>query len=196
MHLIQCLRHYFKIRSLNGKNSTISIHNQETQAEEDLFRLEHSGFHDFYQNFGFNLDHFTSTHPSSIHYAMAHMDPMQRTLFVHNTLTSANDIKSAHAWSDNVFWATCPNANLFIENRLPVYQHFLDTNARLTIGTDSLTSNWQLSVLEEMKTISKYQSYVPFDTLLQWATLNGAMALGLEDSLGSIEKGNHPEYCC
>lgn len=62
----------------------------------------------------------------------------------------------------------------------------------MTIGTDSLTSNWQLSVLEEMKTIAKYQSYVPFETLLQWATLNGAMALGMHDLLGSLEEGKSP----
>jgi cytosine/adenosine deaminase-related metal-dependent hydrolase len=62
----------------------------------------------------------------------------------------------------------------------------------MTIGTDSLTSNWQLSVLEEMKTIARYQSYVPFATLLRWATLNGAEALGFDDTLGSLEVGKTP----
>jgi cytosine/adenosine deaminase-related metal-dependent hydrolase len=81
---------------------------------------------------------------------------------------------------------------LYIENRLPNYQHFLDTNAKVTIGTDSLTSNWQLSILEEMKTIARFQSYVPFTTLLRWATLNGAEALGFDDVLGSIEVGKRP----
>jgi cytosine/adenosine deaminase-related metal-dependent hydrolase len=68
----------------------------------------------------------------------------------------------------------------------------LDTEARVTIGTDSLTSNWQLSILEEMKAISRYQRYVPFETLLRWATLNGAQALGFEDTLGSLEVGKTP----
>ncbi|MCB0663517.1 MAG: amidohydrolase family protein, partial [Saprospiraceae bacterium] len=121
-----------------------------------------------------------------------HMDPKQRTLFVHNTMTTVEDIEAATKWNKNIYWATCPNANLFIENRMPNYQRFLDTNAKVTIGTDSLTSNWQLSIVEEMKTIAKFQSYVDFDTLLQWATLNGAEALGFEDELGSIEKGKTP----
>jgi cytosine/adenosine deaminase-related metal-dependent hydrolase len=81
---------------------------------------------------------------------------------------------------------------LYIENRLPNYQYFLDTGAKMTIGTDSLTSNWQLSILEEMKTIARFQSYVPFQTLLRWATINGAEALGFDDQLGSIEVGKKP----
>ena len=120
------------------------------------------------------------------------MNPANRTIFVHNTLSTRDDIEAAHAWGSQVFWATCPNANLYIENRLPNYQLFLDTQARVTIGTDSLTSNWQLSILDELKTIARYQSYVPFDMLLRWATLNGAQALGFDDTLGSLELGKTP----
>ena len=43
-----------------------------------------------------------------------------------------------------------------------------------------------------MKTIARYQRYVPFDTLLRWATLNGAQALGFDDTLGSLEAGKTP----
>lgn len=67
-----------------------------------------------------------------------------------------------------------------------------DTNAKVTLGTDSLTSNWQLSILEEMKAIARFQSFVPFETLLRWATLNGAEALGFDDTLGSLEVGETP----
>jgi cytosine/adenosine deaminase-related metal-dependent hydrolase len=60
------------------------------------------------------------------------------------------------------------------------------------LGTDSLSSNWQLSILEEIKTLSKYCSYLDFDTLISWATLNGAEALGMSDTLGSFDKGKTP----
>ena len=120
------------------------------------------------------------------------MDPQQKTILVHNTTCIPEDISTAHKWSDNIYWATCPNANLFIENKLPNYQFFLDANARMTIGTDSLTSNWQLSILEEMKTIQRFQSYIPLESLLQWATANGAEALGFDDTLGSFEPGKQP----
>ncbi len=182
-----------KINSFNAASGiTVSIHNQETPPEESLFQTKTGGFLDFYGKFGISLGQFEASGKSSIYYALANMNPANRSLFVHNTLTSKADIEAAQAWSPNTFWATCPNANLYIENRLPDYAAFLSANARVTIGTDSLTSNWQLSVLEELKTIARYQRYVPFSSLLRWATLNGAQALGFDDNLGSLEVGKTP----
>ncbi len=185
-------RLFQKINKVNKVGTTVSIHNQETSAENELFEKGTGDFIDFYTNFGMPLKNFVPPHKPSIYYAIEQMNPLCKTLFVHNTLTTTTDIEAAQAWSDNVYWATCPNANLYIENRLPNYQNFLDTNARMTIGTDSLTSNWQLSIFEEMKTIARFKSYVPFQTLLKWATINGAEALGYEQALGSLEVGKTP----
>lgn len=181
-----------KINAANPAGVSVSIHNQETPDENTLFLQKTGGFLDFYSSFNFPIDQFQATGKTSIHYAMEHMDSSCRTLFVHNTLTTSADIQAAQAWNKDVYWATCPNANLYIENRMPYYQYFIDNNAKVTIGTDSLTSNWQLSVLEELKTISRFQSYIPLETLIRWATLNGAEALGFEAELGSLEVGKTP----
>ncbi len=179
------------IREHNLPNSTISIHNQETPSENELFQKGSGSFYDFYKGFGMELP-MKAIGKSAIHYALENMDPSQRTLFVHNTLTTKDDVLAAQAWSKDVFFATCANANLYIENKLPNYQMFVDTNAAMTIGTDSLSSNWQLSVWEEIKTIHRFNSFLPLATLLQWATLNGAKALGYENNIGSLEIGKSP----
>lgn len=183
---------YSHIRENNPTGATVSIHNQETSHEDQLFLTKSGGFTDFYKDFGFSLDHFKVPGTTSIRYAMTRLDPEQRTLFVHNTCTTSEDIKAAHQWSDKVYWATCANANLYIENNLPDYQAFVDNDACMTIGTDSLSSNWQLSVLEEIKTIKKYNSYIANSTLLKWATINGAKALGYEEVLGTLTPGKSP----
>ena len=183
---------YEWIRNENYQEDTVSIHNQETPDEQSLFIDKTGGFLKFYEGFGFSLDKFEATGSGSIHHAMKYMNAMMKTLFVHNTMTTADDIAAAHDWNFRTYWSTCANANLYIENRLPDYQAFISQNAKMTIGTDSLTSNWQLSVLEEIKTIMKYKSYVPFETTLEWACKNGAEALGYEDLLGTIEVGKQP----
>ncbi len=178
----------------NVGTKTISIHNQETLAENQLFEKKSGGFMDFYQRLNLDTSGIPDIRRTSIHYALQYLQKCHRTLFVHNTLTTKEDIETAQdlLGKENVFWATCPNANLYIENQLPLYQHFLDMHAQVTIGTDSLTSNWQLNILEEMKTILKFQSYLDFPTVLSWATINGAKALGFDQHLGSIEKGKKP----
>jgi cytosine/adenosine deaminase-related metal-dependent hydrolase len=62
----------------------------------------------------------------------------------------------------------------------------------MVLGTDSLASNHQLSVLEEMKTLQQYFPHLSTATLLQWATINGARALQMENELGSFEQGKKP----
>jgi len=183
---------YIKKQNSLLDNVTVSIHNQETIHEDELFQTGNGGFIEFYKGFGINMKDFVPTGKSAIHYALENMNPDKKTLFVHNTCSKTSDIKAAHAWGDEVYWATCPNANLYIENRLPNYQIFLDQEALMTIGTDSLTSNWQLSILEEIKTINRLQSYIPISTLLKWATSNGARALGYEDSFGKLLPGMSP----
>src|SRR5688500_654877 len=121
-----------EINKLNDSPATVSIHNQETLPEEELFRYGTGSFLDFYKSFGLSLNEFKATGKSSIHYALENMDPSQRNLFVHNTLTSPADINTAHQWSKHVYWATCPNANLYIENRLPRYSSFIEANAKMT----------------------------------------------------------------
>jgi len=180
------------INRANPDKATISIHNQETLDEELLFSDGSGRFPDFYKGFNVTLDNFTPSGKTSIHYAIEQMQPKRKNLFVHNTLTSTEDINAAHAWSDNVYWATCPNANLYIENRIPYYKTFIDANAKMTIGTDSIMSNWQLCIWEEIKTIKKLQSYVPLTDMLTWATINGAEALGYQKSMGSLEVGKQP----
>ena len=183
---------YRKINELNAGATSISIHNQET-VHENLFFKDGSGdFHSFFLDFGIDFSGFKPNGKSSIYYALNHLDASQRTLLVHNTLTRLEEIRDAENWNDKIFWVTCPNANLYIENRLPNYRAFVDAGAKLAVGTDSITSNWQLSILEEMKTIQKYASFIPLHQIVKWTTLNGAMALGMEKELGSLTPGKAP----
>ena len=173
-------------------DQTVSIHNQETPAENEMFMDNTGGFLDFFAGIGMPIKEVPTKGVNSIIYALANMDPRQKTLLVHNTMTTSKDIEDAHDWSKLVYWATCPNANLYIENNLPDYQAFIDQDCKMTIGTDSLSSNWQLSIWEEMKTIAKYKSYVDFDLMVKWACQNGAEALGYDDLMGTIAVGKRP----
>lgn len=170
-------------------NSIISIHNQESLGESELF-ISHSGpIFDTFSQMGIDMSRIERTGVNSLRSTLPKLPRSQKTLLVHNTYTSEDDIDFAE--SQYLFWCTCPNANRYIENRLPNYDFFINKKARMTVGTDSLASNHSLSVLDELKTITKYFPHIPLQTLLLWATKNGADFLGF-DQLGTIEKGKKP----
>lgn len=171
---------------------TISMHNQEMVHENRLFTENAGDLIAFYREFGISMDHFMATGETAIFYALQHLDRNKNWLFIHNTLTTGEEIYAAQALNPDMFWGTCPNANLYIENRLPDYKVFLEYGAKMCIGTDSLTSNWSLSILDEMQTILRYNSYLEFEEVLRWATLNGAESLGFDAELGSFEQGKRP----
>ncbi len=119
------------------------------------------------------------------------MPALPRTLLVHNTFTSEADIRFALSTHQHLFWCLCPNANLYIENRLPDVMLMMNQGLTITLGTDSLASNHQLSILAEMYTLQQHLD-IPFEVLLRWATLNGAAFLGLDNLFGSLQPGRKP----
>ncbi len=181
-------------------NSIISIHNQESLGESELF-ISHSGpMYETFSKMGIDMNRIPKTGLNSLRTTLPKLPASQKILLVHNTYTSEADIKFAenryksaikNPQSAILYWCTCPNANLYIENKLPNYTYFINANAPVTIGTDSLASNWSLSILDELKIITKHYPQIPLQTLLTWATKNGADFLGF-NQLGTIEKGKKP----
>jgi cytosine/adenosine deaminase-related metal-dependent hydrolase len=181
-----------KINNLNTKQNILSIHNQEIKDENDLFQNKSGGFPNFFESFGFSFKDFEAISKSAIHYPISQLQHEGNILFVHNTFSNAEDFSLAMNWNKNSYFVTCPNANLFIENRLPDYSVWKSISNHTCIGTDSLSSNWSLNILEEIKTILKYQSSIPLEEVLSWATINGAKALQMQNSLGTLSIGKNP----
>jgi len=94
-----------------------------------------------------------------------------------------------------LIYCLCPNANLYIENRVPPIELFIKHGCQLVLGTDSYSSNWQLSIAKEVQAILAMPRFATVATLtdvLKWATINGAKALQWDNDLGSFEKGKRP----
>ena len=61
----------------------------------------------------------------------------------------------------------------------------------LVLGTDSYSSNWQLSIAQEALVIQKHFPDISLQTIMKWATSNGARVFGWDD-LGTLRKGTSP----
>jgi len=86
----------------------------------------------------------------------------------------------------------CPRSNIYIEGRLPDLDMLRSKGVRIALGTDGLSSNEVLSVVEEMKCVQQNMPHIPLEEVIGWATANGARALGIDSWAGSLEVGKHP----
>jgi cytosine/adenosine deaminase-related metal-dependent hydrolase len=174
------------------RGKTITIHNQESLAENEFFATGNGDLNRLYTELKMDNDHFKAPGSRSLPYYLNKLTEADRILLVHNTFMNEADLREACKFSDGLFLCLCPNANLYIENRLPDVPLFLKHTSRIVLGTDSLASNHQLSILEEIKAIKKIFPGITSAEMLIWATSNGAKALLFDSGLGDFTKGKNP----
>jgi aminodeoxyfutalosine deaminase len=161
-------------------NELMTIHNQETIAENEWFIDKKGDFIDFYKKMNIDTAFFRASGKSSLHSYLLKFLKSQSLILVHNIHTSEDDLLFAKKTGKNIAWCLCPNANLYIGGQLPAVDLFIKNDCMMVLGTDSLASNHQLSILEEMKTIGRHFPGIGADQLLRWATINGAKALQMD----------------
>lgn len=186
-------------------NRLLTIHNQESEAENEFLETGKGDFLRLYAQLGLDVSFFRGTGRRSLAGILPFFHHNQSLILVHNVATGAEDLRqtepaanigrvnaeAAGAGADLIF-CLCPNANLYIGGRLPDVRLMVDRSCRIVVGTDSLASNHRLSILEELKTLQRAFPWLETPTLLQWATSNGAAALQMEDSVGSFRPGLRP----
>ena len=90
----------------------------------------------------------------------------------------------------------CPEANLKLASGFAPIHRLQQAGVNVALGTDGAASNNDLDLFGEMRTaalmakaVAADAAAVPAAQALRMATINGARALGLADTIGSIEAG-------
>lgn len=185
----------FKDLNERTAGKLISVHNSETRAEDELFQSGTGAFLDLYKHLGYEASPFAVTGRSSLQTWLPYFTKGQTILLVHNTFMSEEDIlfAKAHAAAHDLklVYCLCPNANLYIENALPPVDLFIKHNCHIVLGTDSYSSNWQLNIMSEIRTLKKHFPDLELQTLLTWVTSNAAVVWGFK-KVGVFKKGAAP----
>jgi cytosine/adenosine deaminase-related metal-dependent hydrolase len=178
------------------QGKTTSLHNQETHFEDEFLGQKKGDFTRLYDLLKVDTSFYHPTGKSSIQSVAHNFAEAKQVLLVHDTFTKEADLDFIAALAEQqqtqYHFCLCVNANLYINKALPPIELLRQKNCSLVLGTDSLASNHQLSILSEINTIQKNYPQIPLTEILQWGTLNGAKALGFDKRLGSFEKGKQP----
>ncbi|MFZ0471000.1 MAG: amidohydrolase family protein [Bacteroidales bacterium] len=112
-------------------------------------------------------------------------------ILVHNTVITEDELEKL-ASVPNIWFCLCPSSNMFISGKMPPVEFLAKASGHIVTGTDSLASTDHLSILGELKLLHEAAPAIALDEIIRWGTINGARALKMDDTLGSIEPGKKP----
>ncbi|HEX5394265.1 MAG TPA: TRZ/ATZ family hydrolase [Rhodocyclaceae bacterium] len=98
--------------------------------------------------------------------------------------------------------AHCPTSNMKLGSGISPVATAIQQGVPIGLGTDGAASNNRLDMFNEMRQAALIGKAATLDpsvldthTVLRMATLNGAQALGLGDSIGSLLPGKQADLC-
>lgn len=179
-------------QNIASQNEKIySLHHLESVEEKKFLENKSGELLKLYESFNIDIEFFNADVSNSTEYWLPHFN-VPKLILVHNTfMDDASYALITQALSETYF-CLCPNANLFIENKLPDIPTLLKKTKNICLGTDSLASNHQLSIRAEIESIRKHFPEIDFTFLIQCATIKGAEALGIDE--GKFKVGGQVNF--
>ena len=172
-------------RQCVASNLSVCTHIAETEEELEFLSSGTGAFVDYLEAFGISTAGWNPPQLTPVQY-MGTLGILRRsTVLAHcNYLTDADVTMLAESGVSVVF---CPRSHhYFYHTDHPILQ-LVERGINVAIGTDSLASNWSLSLLDELKFLARTQPYIRPETLFDMVTYNGAKGLGLAQ-VGRLEK--------
>jgi cytosine/adenosine deaminase-related metal-dependent hydrolase len=163
----------------------VCTHIAETREELEFLSSGTGAFVGYLEAFGISTAEWVPPQRTPVQY-MGTLGILQRSsVLVHcNYLTDADVATLAESGASVVF---CPRSHHYFYHTDHPVMRLVEKGINVAIGTDSLASNWSLSLLDELKFLARTQPCIRPETLFDMVTYNGAKALGLEE-VGRLEK--------
>ena len=177
------------------KSGFLSFHSEETEEEEEMLKYGSGKMWENRVKAGMSVPPVTGK--SSLLYFIdrllgGHPAPFdEHILLVHECCMDQEGIDAAKAVMNHPFVAVCPLSNLFIHNALPPIDLMRRNALKVCVGTDSLSSNDDLNIVDELFCLQRNFPEVPLGELLTWASRNGAEFLARPE-FGTLEPGKRP----
>ena len=162
----------------------IAMHLAETPDEMQWLKHRTGPIAEFLDAMGMPIN---DQHPLSITDYIRALSSVERALIIHGNYLQPEEIKSLAAAKDRVSVVYCPRTHLYFEHARYPLEQFGSHGVNVAIGTDSRASNPDLDVLPELQLVRRLFPLLDPMSIFRMGTMNSAIALGCEESLGSID---------
>ncbi|WP_432738570.1 amidohydrolase family protein [Maridesulfovibrio sp. FT414] len=176
----------------NDAGLTFPIHLAENEEEDEIVARGTGVFAEMLKGAGMLAD-CGRKGQSPVEYADSLGLLDRSTLAVHCVRVTDRDIETLAARETNV--CLCPRSNEYIgEGRAP-WEKILNSGIKTCLGTDSIASNHDLNMWNELEFLLKNINIsLSAQDALALVTTNGARALNIAESYGSLEKGKRAVF--
>jgi cytosine/adenosine deaminase-related metal-dependent hydrolase len=164
----------------------VTTHVAESREEWEMFREKRGELHEFMQKLGrWMFDNQEQRTPLAHVAAHARLGP--RWLLAHMNELDDSDFTLLATMPQKPSIVHCPGSHRYFRHtRFPLTK-LRNIGVNVCLGTDSLASTLTLSMFDEMRILARQEPQLDPSEILKMATLNGAMALGIE--AGKIAPG-------
>lgn len=175
------------------KELPVAFHLAETKEELQLLKHQTGPFREMLEQFGiWDKDALDSgTRPLDY---LKQMDSLKRGLIIHGNYLEEDELEFLSS-NPNLFLVYCARTHAHFEHSRYPLEKIIDSGVSLALGTDSRASNPDLSLWKEMQFIAQQYPKLSREKLLELGTLQGAKALRIDSSLGTLEPGKAARFC-
>lgn len=134
-----------------------------------------------------------STHRSSIDMLASYGALEHISALVHCVDVDSEDIEMIKKSGASII--TCTRSNARLKVGKPPIDRFIKAGINVAVGTDSLASTPDLSILNELRFIRKHFPELDPQTIMEMGTVNGGKLLQSSTPLGVIQTGAIGDLC-
>ncbi len=178
------------LKDKSGSNKVTSIHFLESAEERKMLSDRSGPLMDAYRLI-LSPSAVISTPCDHVSAILNDVTSSGNLILVHNCVITDSEIERLRE-RKNLFYCLCAGSNRHISGIVPPASLLRDEKCNIVVGTDSLSSNSRLSILNEIRILQEEFPAIPLDDLIKWSTLNGAKALASDSEFGSLEPGKKP----
>lgn len=168
----------------NNEHPPLSTHIAESDDEDEYFSKKGGPLWKLIRERGVQPQH---QNRSALNYLIEENFDLSKFLFIHANYFTDDEITSIA--NHNVSVVHCPGSHAFFNHKEFPLLALENSNINIALGTDSLASNTQLNFLHEIQLLKNAFKHLSFEKILHMATINGAKALKMDKTVGSIKTG-------
>ena len=174
--------------------STVAMHLAETNAEREFVQHRTGPFLDMLKRFGVWRPEMYAADDSILNILQT-LSRAKRSLVVHGNYLTTQELDYVSSVRQKMSIVFCPRTHLYFRHDDYPMDGICERGINLAVGTDSRASNPDLNLMSELKEIRQRFTQLSQELILKMGTINGAIALGLQERLGTLELGKAGRFC-